>query len=328
MQSPNLALVAASNDAETFEITKPEHFGFSTCTEEGAENYKADLDPNWVPVLLPLHTLHTSKEIPARAGTFVGIYRPGYWEDPLGVVAGSKTYNPVNHTDSASAVASCGAKITPIGAKIDSWGHHVCHAFRLDTFANKDGSPHMVRGMPVTSVLNLVHDHTGTGAIYASVTIYLGRGRGTKVLGAVTKIRKIHKGEGKKHVGVGSNARWTDTVAALCEHVITAQVEIIDLLEKASKIQLTAEHAAEFRKNEIFVDSEEVTDEKTKEVTEVFSGTLLDVVTTHHESRRGPVGWGIWAKRLESDALTTLDEILNPDVNVTALQSALKKKVF
>lgn len=318
-----------NNTEEFFSVIAPEHNGFSPAVsdEEGG-----DLSLNWVPVLLSVHSLHGKAQVPLAAGSFMGIYRPDYWNHPLGMIASGTSYKPVNHTDSAHAVNSCGAKITFLGAKIECWGHHIVHAWSLDLIGRKNENgeiePHIVAGMPVSAILNLVHDHTGTGAIYASVVLYLGEGGNTKVLGAVTSIRKIHKGEGKKRVGVGSNARWTDLIAAICEQVIIAQDTVVELLTLASKTILNEDSAKAFRDEGIFVASEEMElpDGKKKEVFPAVS--LLSVIAEHHESRRGDVKWGVWEKRLQLDALRSLDEVLHPGMTKTPLQLALKWKAF
>ena len=301
-----------NDDNETVEVEeelvvlKPSHYGFSNATREG------DTATDWKPVLVPVKTTHTKAEIPLPCGSYHAIMRPGYWESPLGMIASESSYVPLDHTADAATVANCGAAITFIGAKIADWGSVVVHAYRLELLGCKDEEgnmkPHLVRGLPVGAVLNLVHDHTGKGSVNASVVLYLGRGEHTKVLGARERIRKIHRGEGKLRVGVGSNAGWCNGIAAMCERIILEQVETIDLLNLAHKTALNADNARVFRDAGIVVESWK---DDNSDV-EIFSGTLLDVLAAHHQSKRGEVKYGVWSRRLEVEGWKCLEKILRP----------------
>ena len=310
----------------------PTHFGFSPSLPTG------DRSTAWKPYLGPLYNISGQ-----RAGSFQGVYRPGYENDPFAVVASDDSYVLVYHEDTARAVDESGAKCTFLGAKVDRWGHHVVHAWQLQLIGTPNEqtgelADHEVLGMPVAAVVNLVHDHTGKGAVFASTTIYVGTGARTMVLGSFIQVRKTHKGAGALNVGVGSSAAWGSTIAAMCEAAVIAQVEIVDLLKLASRTPLTAESAASFRKAGMFVDSISADEKLGIGTPESFSGTLLDVAAAHHVSRRpgkdssGKVAsakWGVWERRLECDAIHTLDKILNPRPNgfqgvyLTPLQRAL-----
>ncbi len=292
---------------------------------------------DWVPRLLPLFTFpwvapHDTRPVPA--GTATAIVRPGYEGAPLGIA--TDTYRPIDHHAAVQDVAaSTEGRAMLEGALIDGHGFHVVHAFKLDAVlpekvaqiaearsvvldvqhALGDGAAPTVRGLPLISRLTLVHDHTGKGSLRASVVCYLGT---DIVVGSACFTRRIHVGAGKQDVGVGNNARWLSVIDAMLDTAVLQQSAIGMLLAKAAEVPMTEKVAAAFEGRGVGVERERVSADEKKAAAErgesepigaIVERTALDVVIAHHQQRKGRLTWNVWARRLEGDALTALEDI-------------------
>lgn len=263
---------------------------------------------DWKPKLLPLFTFpQANNAVPA--GSAMAIVREGYEGEPLGVV--TDVYRPVNHHETITDVAtSTEGRAKLEGAIIDGHGYHVVHAFRLTATEEN-----VIGNLPLVSRLTIVHDHTGTGSLRASVVSYLGN---EIVLGSACFTRRIHVGAGAKDVGVGEQARWLGVIDAMLDTAALQQSFIVSLLKKAAETKMSEAVAEVFEKYDVTVERERVTAAEKKAaadrgdpepVGEIVAQTALDVVILHHKCRKGRLGWGVWSRRLEGDALSALQKI-------------------
>ena len=233
--------------------------------------------------------------MPVRAGDFHGVYRPGFDEDPFGVV--TSMYRPVEHQATAATVEACGAPVRPLGGMIDGHGYHVAHVYEIaHTQARR------VRGSEVRDRLFLVHDHTGAGSVRASVATRIGKW----YVGSASFLRRIHVGEGERHVGSNGTEGWTREIAAMCEAAILKQDALIDLLTLASETRVTGEHEKALEKRGIST-------RDGKGDNAPLYRTLLDVAIGHHVPKSGALRWGVFSRALEGDALATIVAILGFD---------------
>lgn len=259
----------------------------------------------WTPRLVPLFSFpFEAPEAlrPVRAGNAMAIVRDGYESNPLGIV--TDIYRPVDHQETVSAISeSTMGKCEREGALIDGHGYHVVHTFRLNT-----PSTEHVRGLPLVSRLTLVHDHTGSGSLRASVVTYIGN---SIVVGSSNYTRRIHVGAGEHDVGVDSRSRWLDIVDAMLETAMLQQGAIATMLRAADAHKMDEKTAAIFESADVKVDRAKVTPEELAagKKGDILAATALDVVISHHAQRAGLLSWGVWARRLEGDALACLEEI-------------------
>jgi len=268
---------------------------------------------DWKPKTLPLFTFPRGTNA-VQAGSAMAIVREGYECEPLGVV--TDTYRPVNHHETITDVAgSTEGRATLEGALIDGHGYHVVHAFRLT-----QPSENVVGPLPLVSRLTIVHDHTGTGSLRASVVCYLGN---ETVVGSTCFTRRIHVGAGAKDVGVGDKARWLGVIDAMLDTATLQQSFIVSLLKKANETKMTEELAETFEKHGVAVERERVSASEKKAAAErgepepvgaIVAQTALDVVILHHKCRKGKIAWGVWSRRLEGDALAALEKITGIEV--------------
>lgn len=248
---------------------------------------------DWTPSLRPVYSFVPRSDmpesfdaadtsLPVRAANYFAVCRPGYEEDPFGIV--TDDYRPLCHETTAGTVRDCGANLLREGALIDGHGYHTVHTFRLSHVRSAT-----IKGLPLTDRLMLVHDHTGKGSVRASIVTYLGRA----VVGSSAYVRKIHVGEGAKRVGAGGIGGWTNTIAALCETAILQQDALVDMLSRVSELPVTDDRAKIFRSWGIEV-AEDI---------EKRPSTCLHIMIEHHEAQRGDLRWGVWSRRLEGDAI-------------------------
>jgi hypothetical protein len=271
--------------------------------------YTRELNPGeaslaWMPRLLPLFSFpwEENETRHVQAGSAMAIVRSGYEGSPLGIV--TSTYRPVNHAETAADIAeSTQGRCTPEGALIDGHGYHVAHAFRLNTLVSE-----MVGALPLVSRLTLVHDHTGKGALRASIVCYLGS---DVVLGSRNFTRRIHVGTGSRDVGIGSRGRWSDVIDAMLETASLQQGTLAATLRKAAETPMTEQHAAVFERAGVEVERTKVTSEEQERGIKpsIVPATALDVVIAHHKQHKGRLSWGVWSKRLEGGALGCLETI-------------------
>jgi hypothetical protein len=282
----------------------------------------------------------------ARSGNLFAVYRPGYWHAPFGAV--TDIYKPLAHNDSArvvlamnvASVAGLAAEASP-GASddatqvfedaaieagfdtgldsdpteeaavqlaecwMDGHGRRVGHNFTIPRLVASRIAP----TRSLTTHLSMVHDHTGGGSVRVSAVCYVGG----KVIGASIADRKLHVGQGQKNVGAGSQEQWMKTIAHVVAQAVRAQEEVAALVARAMVTPMDAAAAETFDAHGITVVSKEETDLMAGEKITVYEATnLLDAVMAHYEPRTGALRWGVWSRRLTSDAITALDEILNP----------------
>lgn len=275
------------------------------------KEYMRQLNPgetslDWSPKTLPLFSFPWQSPhnlLPVAAGSAIAIVREGYEAHPLGIA--TDMYRPVQHQATAADVAaSTQARCEFDGALIDGHGFHTVHGWKLHTDVSET-----VRDLPLVSKLTLVHDHTGSGSLRASVVSYLGD---KIVVGSRNFTRRIHVGNGDRDVGVGSRERWTSVVIdAMLETANLQQAVLAAILRKADETPMTDEHAKVFEAHGVAIERSRVSeaDKQRGEKPMIVAPTALDVVIDHHKQRKGRLSWGVWSRRLEGGAIVALETI-------------------
>ncbi len=236
----------------------------------------------WEPICLEQFTFPAESDgHEVRSGDSFAVVRPGHARHPLGHV--SDVYRPTGHRGTVKMVAeACKETVKPFKkALMSGHGYRVAHDFHVVT----EGVDNDLHGLPVTSRLSIIHDHTGLHALRARMVVYIG----DSTLGSVVGSRAIH---------VANNPeKWRVEVEAMVERSKKAQGALMTLLQAADKHVLTE------------ADKALLVTLKVPSPTG-FSGTLLDSVVTYFKPRGGDLTWGVYERRLDDDAIRAMVVVL------------------
>jgi len=236
----------------------------------------------WEPVCLEQFTFPADGDgHEVRSGDSFAVVRPGEERWPLGHV--SDVYKPTGHRGTVKMVTeACKETVQPFKkALMSGHGYRVAHDFHVVT----EGVDNDLHGLPVTSRLSIVHDHTGLNALRARMVVYIGN----NTLGSIVGSRAIH---------VANNPeKWRLEVEAMVERSKKAQTALMSLLQAADKHVLTE------------ADKTLLVALKVAPPT-AFNGTLLDSVVTYFKPKGGDLTWGVWERRLDDDAIRAMVAVL------------------
>ncbi len=259
-------------------------------------------DVAWDPVVLPCY-LRPLEDIGGvqvegqnvRAGEEFCIVRPGYERWPLGRV--SDHYRIASHNDTAEQVKNfCAHAVTPRSRLIAGHGYAVVHGYDVRHLKAAE-----VEGAPVTSRLMIVSDHSGSGAIVASIVLYVG----SDAIGSMSSTRGLH---------VSSHPEgWQQRVDGLIEMSLLVQDALLDLLRAAAARKLTDEDRAFFKKRGMRISKDDE--------------TALDACRSWLRGRsKKSITYGVWARRLDDAAIRSLVVLLGRDKYGKALDDAMNSE--
>ncbi len=234
-----------------------------------------------------------------RSGDSFAVVRPGEERWPLGHV--SDVYKPTGHRGTVKMVKdACSDLVKPFKkALISGHGYRVAHQFHIVGEEKAD-----LHGLPVTSRLTIVHDHTGLHALKARMVVYVGNDS----LGSIVGSRAIH---------VANNPdKWHVEVEAMVAKSIKAQEALMKLLKAADKHVLTE------------ADKGMITADGVNPPGGEWPGTLLDAMVRYHKGHNQDMTWGVFERRLTDDAIRTMVRILGSSVYGRALDVALGGKRY
>lgn len=217
-----------------------------------------------------------------RSGDSFAVVRPGEERWPLGHV--SDVYKPTGHRGTCAMVAeACKDTVKPFKkALMSGHGYRVAHQFHILS-EGADGDLH---GIPVTSRLTVVHDHTGLHALRARMVVYIGN----DTLGSFVGARAIH---------VANNPeKWRVEVEAMVEKSMHAQDALMSIL-KAADLHVLTEG-----------DKALLTSLKVPPPAGEWAGTLLDSCVKYFKARGADTTWGVWERRLDDDAIRAMVAVL------------------
>ncbi len=236
-------------------------------------------DLNWDPEALEQFTVVDGENV--RAGDSYAIVRPGMERWPLGHV--SDVYKPTSHRHTVDMIVeSSGDSVEPHGKPLMSGhGYRVVHQFSV-----KNADAAKVHGLPVTSVMTVVHDHTGLHALKARMVVYVGNDS----LGSIVGSRAIHVAENPE--------RWRLEVEGMVERSKKAQTALLALLEAADKFVLGD------------ADRAQLTALGVKPAGKDWGVTLLDSMVRYHRGHAKEITWGVWERRLTDDAVMAMVKVL------------------
>lgn len=251
----------------------------------------------WDPETREQFTFVDSEAI--RSGDSFAVVRPGHERWPLGHV--SDVYKPTGHRGTVKMVKdACSDLVKPFKkALLSGHGYKVAHQFHI--VGEEKGDLH---GLPVTSRLTIVHDHTGLHALKARMVVYVGNDS----LGSIVGSRAIH---------VANNPdRWHTEVEAMVSKSIKAQEALMVLLKAADKHVLTE------------ADKAMITADGVNPPGGEWPGTLLDAMVKYHKGHNADLTWGVWERRLDDAAIRSMVRVLGSSVYGRALDEALGGKRY
>jgi len=243
------------------------------------EASEADLD--WDPCALEQFTFPAESDgREERSGDSFAVVRPGHARWPLGHV--SDVYKPTGHRHTTKMVTeACVDMVKPAGAVMSGHGYRVAHNFSV---LNQDTVN--LHGLPVTSQLTVVHDHTGLNALRARMLVFVGK----DCLGSFVGARAIH---------VAANPeKWRAEVEAMVAKSMKAQDALLAVLRAADTHVLTE------------ADKALLVTLKVNPPAGVFAGTLLDSCVAYFRGKNSELTWGVYERRLSDDAIRAMIVIL------------------
>lgn len=253
----------------------------------------------WEPETREQFTADPVNGTPIRSGDSFAVVRPGHERWPLGHV--SDVYRPTGHRGTVRMVTeACSQSVSPFKkALISGHGYKVAHQFHVNAEEQSD-----LHGLPVTSRLTIVHDHTGLNALKARMVVYIGNDS----LGSIVGARAIH---------VANNPeKWRVEVEAMVAKSLKAQEALLGLLAAADKHVLTEG------------DKAMITEDGVNPPGGEWPGTLLDAMVKYHKGHNAEMTWGVFERRLEDHAIRTMVKILGASVYGRALDEALNGKRY
>jgi hypothetical protein len=257
------------------------------CTQE---------DLAWDPVCREQFTIDAETGEVTRSGDSFAVCRSTEPSErwPLGHV--SDVYRPSSHRHTVDMLLeAAGHEVEPFGQPLASGhGYRVVHQFSV-----KKENEVQVHGLPITSRLTVVHDHTGLHALKARMVVYVG----TTALGSIVGARAIHVAENPD--------RWRVEVEAMVERSRMAQDALTSLLAAADAYVLRD------------ADRSLLTALGVKPSGKDWGVTLLDSMVKYHKGACKDMTWGVWARRLEDDGIMAMVKILGPKKFGVALDLAL-----
>lgn len=234
-----------------------------------------------------------------RSGDSFAVVRPGEERWPLGHV--SDVYKPTGHRGTVKMVTeACADTVHPFKkALMSGHGYRVAHQFHVNAEEKAD-----LHGLPVTSRLTVVHDHTGLHALKARMVVYVGNDS----LGSIVGARAIH---------VANNPeKWRVEVETMVAKSMKAQEALLKLLAAADKHVLSE------------ADKALITADGVNPPGGEWPGTLLDAMVKYHKGHNAEMTWGVWERRLEDSAIRTMVKILGTTTHGRALDEALGGKRY
>jgi len=251
-------------------------------------------DLAWDPIAKEQFTVTEETGEVVRSGDSYAIVRPGMERWPLGHV--SDVYRPSSHRHTVDMLLdAAGNEVEPFGRPLMSGhGYRVIHEFSV-----KKETAVQVHGLPVSSRLTVVHDHTGLHALKARMVVYVG----DTTLGSIVGARAIHVAENPE--------RWRVEVEAMVERSRNAQGALTDLLVAADKFVLGD------------ADRSLLTALGLKPAGKEWGVTLLDSMVRYHKGGNKDITWGVWERRLNDDAIMAMVKVLGVKKFGVALDMAM-----
>jgi len=255
-------------------------------------------DLNWDPIVKDQFTVNEETGEVIRAGDSVAIVRPGFERWPLGHA--SDVYKAASHRHTVDMILTSTDQVEPFGKPLMSGhGYRVVHEFSV-----RDEQITQVHGLPVTSRMTTVHDHTALHALKARMVVYVG----DTTLGSIVGARAIHVAENPE--------RWRAEVEVMVERSRKAQEALTTLLVAADKFVLGD------------ADRSLLTALGVKPAGKDFGVTLLDSMIRYHKGVAKDITWGVWERRLSDDAIMSMIKVMGPKKYGVALDLALGGKRY
>lgn len=253
-------------------------------------------DLNWDPIVREQWTVDHETGVVTRSGDSFAVCRSNEPNErwPLGHV--SDVYRPTSHRHTVDMILeAAGDEVEPFGKPLSSGhGYRIVHAFGLKKEALVE-----VHGLPLTTRLTVVHDHTGLNALKARMCVYIGN----DTLGSIVGARAIHVAENPE--------RWRTEVENMVDRSRKAQEALTDLLVAADKFVLGD------------ADRSLLTALGVKPAGNKWGITLLDSIVNYHRGHATNTTFGVWERRMTDDGIMALVKVLGVKKFGVALDMAL-----
>jgi hypothetical protein len=278
-------------------------FAFSRKPRQTVRRANAE-DLAWDPEAMPLFTLSPGEESVIRAGDEFSIVNPNVRRWPTGRATG--VYRVYSHRRVLEqTLAACGESVSLRGSLVVGQGTRIVHEFDVRHLSSQSVEVRPGKTCEVSSLLTLVVPHTGREALSARMTIYVDG----LAFGAIVGATATH---------LSSNPTvWQGDVDSMIEKSILVQDALLDLIRAAASHELTDENRRWLRKRKIVVKKS--------------SRTALEAMTAWHgvdrAGRTAPT-WGVWSRRLDSEAIMTLCILLGRERFGNAIDSVVGRVHF
>lgn len=248
---------------------------------------------DWTPECIEMYSVIGG--VAVRAGEAFAIVRPGSERWPLGIA--SDHYKPTDHVACDKRILEeCLSAVEPGECMVSGHGYRVVYGYTV-----KHMSASKVGGHVVSTRLVVAHDHTGKGAMRASMCLYLDG----KAIGAIVTTSAMHV--------AAQPGIWQQNIEAMIETALVAQDAVLDLLWAAESRTLTDEDIAFLERKGLRMSS------KPK--------TALDALVDHHEGRNAKITWGVWERRMNDEGIRAVLALLPAEVS-QALDASLRSRVL
>lgn len=253
---------------------------------------------DWTAECIELFTILDGAAV--RAGEGFAVVKPGGERWPLGMV--SDHYKPTDHCAADRRVLSeCLTSITAGSAMVFGHGYQVVYSYLVQHMGASEIGSHKVE-----TRLSVAHDHTGKGAMRASMCLYLDG----KAIGAIVTTTAMHV--------AAQPGIWAQNIESMIESAIVAQDAVLDLLAAADDRKLSEEDIEYLKRKGLKLPSGEEGDKW-------VGKSALDALVYHHEGRNERTTWGVWERRMTDDGIRGILALLPSEIG-KALDASLRDK--
>lgn len=268
-------------------------------------------DIAWEPIATPLFYQRVNADATAidtiRAGRSYAIVRSD--EDfPLGIA--SDQYHVTSHNVTRHAILTFAADlVTANGIMMSGHGYRVTHGYHVQHALAKVPS----KVGEVLSKLVVCNDHTGSGALTASLVSYVG----DAPIGSIVRERALHVG--------AQPEQWHTSIEGMIETAMLVQGALVDVVTAASEKMLDAESAVILRRYKIKVRL--VTEGKGKKAKKVLPKiTVLEAVHAWLKGHTKEMSWGVYSRRFDDAGIRAMCHVCGLARFGTPIDEILRQK--
>lgn len=253
---------------------------------------------DWTAECIELFTI--LEGVAVRAGEGFAVVKPGAERWPLGMV--SDHYKPTDHCAADKRIlAECMGAVSASSAMVSGHGYQVVYGYKVEHMHCSEVGTHKVE-----TRLVVAHDHTGKGAMRASMCLYLNG----NAIGAIVTTSAMHV--------AAQPGIWAQNIESMIESAIVAQDAVLDLLSMADARKLSEEDLEFLRHKGMKLPTGE-------DGAKWIGKSALDALVYHHAGRNERITWGVWERRMGDEGIRAVLGLLPVSVG-QALDASLRSK--